>query len=205
MKKHGLDNADIFINCAIQEVAYRNRFGAYESLLGQKRSFSIYMPYVYDAVLKWKDEFFNDRLALKELIRKKMPELSQVGAQNYLLAPSETNRLVNKIKGIIIYLLRGAGTTTPEIYRHKHQIRQYYVDKLTRDNSWYRRVFKDLTDYDIRKLVKQNHNIAALHLKHCLLLDKLETGEYMNYKKKFSQVREIILNLQSVGDWNEQK
>lgn len=187
----GLDNTDIYMDYFVQEITYRNRLGAYESFLGQKRSFSIYMPYVYEEVLKWNESFFDKRLVLKELIRTKIKELSDIGAQNYLLAPAEKNNFLNKAKGIISYVLRGGGTTTDEIYSKKKNIRKYYMTKLE-NSKWYRSVFDELNDRDIELMIKDDNKIATFHLKHCIILDKLETGEYRDFKiEKYDTVEKI--------------
>lgn len=187
----GYDNVDIFLNYFIQELTYRNRLGAYESFLGEKRSFSIYMPYVYEEVLNWDEDFFYKRKALKELIKRKIPELSLIGSQNYLLAPGEKNNIFRRMKGIVIAFIRGAGTTTNEIYGKNKFIRKYYTQKML-SSSWYRKVFENLNDSDINELIRDDIKIATYHLKHCVLLKILQTGEYKKYKVCSYEVTEKI-------------
>lgn len=95
------------------------------------------------------------------------------------------------MKGIVIAFIRGAGTTTNEIYGKNKFIRKYYTQKML-SSSWYRKVFENLNDSDINELIRDDIKIATYHLKHCVLLKILQTGEYKKYKVCSYEVTEKI-------------
>lgn len=60
------------------------------------------------------------------------------------------------------------------------------------NSKWYRSVFDELNDRDIELMIKDDNKIATFHLKHCIILDKLETGEYRDFKiEKYDTVEKI--------------
>lgn len=49
--------------------------------------------------------------------------------------------------------------------------------------TWYRDIFAAFTDHDIEDMMKTTSRIATIRLQ-CVLLNKLQSGESKNYKKR---------------------
>ena len=75
----GLSYADITMDYRTSALGAVGRMGAYESALGTKKSYTIYTPFLIDEALKWDVSLVEDRLVLKELIKRKSPSLLMLG------------------------------------------------------------------------------------------------------------------------------
>lgn len=140
--KEGKTNLDIYEDYFVNVVGFGNRCGAFESLLGTKRSFSIYVPFLLKETLRWTPELLENRVVLNELIRQKVPEVSNVKSESFYVAPSEKapNRL-SKMRVMFEYLLRGNGTAIGEYYFKKAQIKHAFSLCVHNNCKWFFEIF----------------------------------------------------------------
>jgi len=61
----------------------RSPAGGFESVNRLYKTYNIYYPIVFENTLNWSEDFFFDRIILKELIKKKSTALYNIPSQNY--------------------------------------------------------------------------------------------------------------------------
>ena len=180
--REGKTNLDIYEDYFLNVVGFGNRYGAFESLFGTKRSFSIYVPFLLKETLSWTPELLENRAVLNELIRQKVPEAANVKSESFYVAPSE--KAPNKLRRIRVmfeYLLRGNGTAIGEYYFKKVQIKHAFSLCMHNDCTWFFEIF-DVKD-KIDELSKRNSYsrdcINLWELKN--FIDCIEKKEYLYF------------------------
>jgi len=141
-KNDGKTNIDIYEDFFLNVCGYANRYGAFESLLGTKRAFSIYIPFMLKETLRWAPGLLEDRLVLNELIRRKIPEVASVRSESFYVSPKERNP--SKIKKMITlaeYVLRGNGGAIDQYYMKNAKVWKLFTDDMTNDCIWFKNIF----------------------------------------------------------------
>lgn len=174
-KNRDLTNADIHGDYANYYLGCRNRFGAFESMGGRVRSFSIWNPFTLEETLSWPMEFFHDRRLLTELIKKKIPGISDIKEQSFRVAStSNRKRTFFKITSLVGFLARG-GALSEKKYKRKEYKKLFY-SVMNEDTNWFYKIVpikESITD-----IYKTQPWLTGLLLKQKKVLDVIEKGEY---------------------------
>jgi len=179
-KKDGKTNIDIYEDFFLNVCGYANRYGAFESLLGTKRAFSIYIPFMLKETLRWAPGLLEDRLVLNELIRRKIPEVASVRSESFYVSPQERNP--SKIKKMITlaeYVLRGNGAAIDQYYMKNAKVWKLFMDDMMNDCIWFKEIF-NFTSMPLYLKEEPPRTIVNLwELKS--LIDCIEKKDYMTF------------------------
>lgn len=178
----GKTNLEIYENFLLNILGFRNRFGAFESMFGTKRSFSIYIPFLLKETLKWSPELLFNRNALNALIVKKIPEVKDVRSELYEPAPGQKLNKWNKLINMVDFVVRGNGVAIDDYWIKKASIKKKLAARLDNGCQWFSQIFN--TDAKaLRSLLISSGEtelmIDAWELK--TLIDCLETKEYLHF------------------------
>lgn len=181
-KEIGQSNTEIYEDFMINVCSSRNRFGGFESMLGHKRSFSIYMPFLLKEVMTWDKRFLYNRKALNELILQKIPEVKDVKSELFSPAPGKKTTVVNKIAGMASFLIRGNGTAIDQYWIKKPRVKKHLKQRINNGCSWFFSIFHT-NAHDLEKLVigsKEPHFMINVW-EYKTLLDAIETKAYEHF------------------------
>lgn len=178
-------NLDIFEEYFYLFLGSRNKYGAFESLQGRQKSYSIYSPFLLDTVLKWKTEFLIGRKVLKHLILKKIPSLSNIMPQNIQVAISqESSQLlpIYKVISLVDLLIRGGGVGPFERWARRKDYLSFSTSILFRKNRLFEEYFD--TKYIVEQMSKRKINFRLYDqlIKIKMVMDILEEGIYEDFK-----------------------
>lgn len=176
------NNIDIFYKYFVSMLCSRDRFGAFESQFGTRRSMTLYMPFVFEETKNWNPELLLDRIVLKELIRQKTSEVSEIATDTFTAAPVVNPGVIQKLIAVLNRVIRGNGTAIDEHYFNNKHI-QHEIRKCM--NSKYTWFYKILDTRSInKKILTRSHlrmAVAIWEMKY--LIDYIESGQYKNEKK----------------------
>jgi hypothetical protein len=157
--------------------------GAFESLHGQVRAYSIYHPYIYEYSKNWPVSYLENRSIMEEFLLYKYPELARVPLQSYDMPINYRFRKVNillkvflKSKSLFNFILRGLSIDYNSWWHH-NEIQDLVKDSFKRKDSF----FNSLFNHTEVKSVMNNkrYTLQAEHLlKLKLMLDFIEKKNY---------------------------
>lgn len=178
----GQTNLEIYEDFFFNVMGFRNYYGAYESIFGTKRSFSIYVPFLTAQTLKWSPELLFDRKVLNALIVKKIPEVKNVAAELFEPAPGQKLSKWNKLVNMVDFVIRGNGAAVDDYWMKKRSVKKKLASRIDNGCQWFTRIFQ--TDAPaLKKLVvgsgESELMIDVWELK--TLIDYLETKEYEKF------------------------
>ena len=177
-KSLGRKNIDIFEEYLTFILGARNRFGGFESGLGTKRSFSIYVPRMLQETLTWPSELLEGRPVLKNLIKEYIPVAAEIKAQNYEGAINKKNNIISKIINMLIFILRGNGTAMEQKY-FKY-CKDEFKSTMLNDCKWFYNIV-DLKKYVDNISNYDNYRFILTLWKTKLVIDIIETQKYTKY------------------------
>ena len=143
----GFGYADVTMDYRTSALGAVGRMGAYESALGTKKSYTIYTPFLISEALKWDVSLIEDRLVLKELIKRKVPEFADVGEETTGNL-SGTQTKFAKYLDLIMFHLRGTGIYAAEWYARNPSIREALRQDLQNDCEWFKEAFPAVVDFE---------------------------------------------------------
>lgn len=172
-KKLGLDNFTIYEEYFSHIIGFRNRLGAFESMGGTKRSFSIYIPFLFEETLTWDKKFLLNRKLLKSTLEKYLPTIYSINSQSYY-AYEKNDRIpfYVKITNMIDYLMRGSGTTNFGNIFQRKKIFSSIKKMIYENDSWF---YDIISREEVNKILKyKNIEISYLILKRMSLIDRIK-------------------------------
>lgn len=153
------------------------RYGAFESFFGEKRSYSIYCPWISKYGIVWNKDYLYDRKLLTELICRYMPKISMIGGESYQLAPGYSGGKIRqkylKIIAVLDRLITGDGTHIVRKYWRNKHIKAVFTKKFQKRSTWFERVFNGI-EISPNEVFKTNCYEMMSILDTKLLLDYLE-------------------------------
>lgn len=177
-KEKGHSNFDIFSEY-FHLIGARNKFGGFESLSGTVRSFSIYIPYVFDETFDWKIEFFDERYLLKKLIRDYIPDVADIKEQKYEgKTVVGTVPFYKQLLNAFVYFVRGNGTDM--VLNKFKKVKKLFSKTMTNDTEWFYKIFP--VKENINEMLSFDNYDALMKIWKCKdIVDKLETHDYAQY------------------------
>lgn len=176
--ERGFTAPDIIMDYRTSVYGAIGRDGAYESLFGSKKSYTIYTPFLIKEGLRWDIPIVEERLVLKELIHRKIPEFSRVGEETYGGIESGASRISAAV-GKLMFLLRGSGIMADEWYARHSAIRRAYVEDMTSSGSWFYEMFPLTEDYEKVWSMSPSRMNCIWELKR--LIDCIELKRYRRF------------------------
>lgn len=175
------NNIEIFYKYFVNMLCSRDRFGAFESQFGTRRSVTLYMPFLHKETKRWSSELLLDRQVLRELIIRKIPEVKDVGTDSYTTAPDKQNSFTSRFSAIFNRVVRGNGTAIDEHYFNSKEVQREISKCMSNNNEWFYKILDIKNNYS--EIMNRNHMRIAIciwELKY--LIDYIETGKYMEDK-----------------------
>lgn len=176
--ERGFTGPDIIMDYRNSVYGAIGRDGAYESLFGTKKSYTIYTPFLIKEGLRWDIPIVEDRLVLKELIKRKIPEFANVGEETYGGIGSGNSRFSSAVEKLM-FLLRGSGIMADEWYARHKAIRSAFVEDMTSKGTWFYRLFPLTEEYEKVWAMSPSRMNCIWELKR--LIDCIEFGRYREF------------------------
>jgi stress-induced morphogen len=178
-------NVNILYKYLINHLGAHSKYGAYESLLGWKKSYTYY-PHLLNEMLNWNNDLLRNRCVLKSLLTKKFPELAKIKAQDLDVAPfyQDQNKRFNVLRkafSLLEYILRGQGVIRASKWAKEKEYAEYTLKILSNETKIFRSIF------DIEKVKKMRVQSPGIYdnlIKLKLMIDLIETKGY----KKFNLI-----------------
>lgn len=159
---NGLSKTEMLMNYAIFGLGRNNAKGAFESFLGQMKSYSIYTPFFLDTVATFSESELLNRKLFQEFFVERLPELSQMQGQEYRPTLShKRNALLEfsrKVSAMGNFVIRGSGvmnyenwTKSSEFMQLKNEMNEKSADILSQLGISF-----DTGNKNVHPAIKQN-------------------------------------------------
>lgn len=182
-KANGYTNVDIYEDFFINVSGCHNRFGAHETLLGQKHAFSIYIPFMLKETLRWDPLLLENRVVLNTLIREKIPGCADIREESFKPSINKNPTFFERIFSIAGFLLRGNGAAIDQHFMPRRDFMAKYLRYINEESgTWFKRVFD--IDHPITKgAAKKEMPRTNIRIwQTAMLLHCLETKQYMEWE-----------------------
>ena len=178
-------NVSILYKYVINHTGVHTKSGAYESLLGWKKSYTYY-PHLLDEMMTWNKDLLRGRQVLKSLLIEKFPELAKIKSQDYNIALFYENResrfnALRKAFALLEYILRGQGVIRATKWTKDKRYIKYTLEILSKKTKIFRSIF------DVEKVKEMRVQSPGMYgdlIKLKLMIDLIETRGY----KKFDMI-----------------
>ncbi|MBB1470269.1 hypothetical protein H5232_17725 [Pseudoalteromonas sp. SG41-5] len=111
----GFNTTEVLMNYAVDILGQRNKMGAFESLLGEVESFTMYGPNMLKCVESWGVKDIFNRTFFEDFIRERHPELAAIKSQDHKSSlNTRKESSISKIKNILEFTFRGRGVMNYE-------------------------------------------------------------------------------------------
>lgn len=174
-------NIDILQKYLFFHIAYRNKYGAFGSLHGRQKSYSVFLdPYLLEEALTWKPEFLINRRLQNYFFVKRFPELAKIKAQDAREAIYYRNRSnsLRRVVAFVMYFIRGVGVMRYVDWAWSKRYKDYSSRIILREGK----IFNSIFDTEkVMKLAKEDMRIYENLVKLKQILDLIETKGYKNF------------------------
>lgn len=171
-------NVEIFGSYWLRLLCTRDRNGAFESMLGTKRSFATYNPFVFKQIVRWDAALLPGRPVLPALINKKMSYIADIGTDSYTAAPNKSSRILNRINSILNRVIRGNGTAIDENNFDRDTL-DLIEECLNNDCKWFYKI-ADTRRFNSEILSKKQLRFVTGIWEMKYLIDFIERKEYLS-------------------------
>jgi len=168
-KMEGYSDTEKLMNYAIGVLGQKNKSGAFESIVNQKKTYTPYTPFLLDLVETWSDDDIYDRKLFEGFIRDRLPELANIKQQNHKTAIDiKKPNVFQKISSLALYVLKGQGVMNYNNWAKQKDFTNYITLELTKYNF-----ISNYIDIEVlQKLVKKN-KINSDVLSNCLKMNRM--------------------------------
>lgn len=174
----GYRPADVTLDYRTNALGPNGRNGAYESRFNTVQAYTIYTPFLMQEALKWDINLIEDRRILKELIRRYIPQFSDIGEEAYgstRAKQSKTSLLFQKI----VFSLRGSGIMADEWYANNPLVKKEFMIDMNNESTWFRSMFPASENVELIWRMSPARKNSIWDVKR--LIDCIEQGTYMNF------------------------
>ena len=175
----GLRPADVTMTYRVVSFCASGRNGAYESGLGTEKSYTVYTPFLVREGLRWDPKLVEDRLVLKELIRAKAPEFSEVGEETYGTVGSSS--ALGAALGKLGFVIRGSGIMAEEWHAKNSAIREAFAEDMTNASGWFYELFPAAKDWEAVWRMSPPRKNSVWLVKR--LVDAIESRRYWDFAR----------------------
>ena len=174
----GFGYADVTMDYRTSALGAVGRMGAYESALGTKKSYTIYTPFLINEALKWDVSLIEDRLVLKELIKRKVPEFADVGEETTGNLNGTQSKLAKSLD-LLMFHLRGTGIYAAEWYANNPSIERALREDLQNNCGWFKTAFPASSDFEAIWGLSPSRMNSIWLLKR--IVDCIESKGYLSF------------------------
>ncbi|WP_415883466.1 hypothetical protein [Neptuniibacter sp. QD34_54] len=175
----GKNNLSVIMNYHLYRHSIR---GVFESMLGQVRSYSIYMPYIYNFSKTWPKEYLSGRVVMEEFLYHRYKELSKVPLQSY--KPAISDRISGKtfflkrLKHVLSLGLRRLAIDY-NVWWKRSELRRSSEDVMSKDSFFYKCFVKN----DVLNLLNASRytQLGENLYKYKVMVDAVEDGSYRKF------------------------
>ena len=124
---HNLSDIEKLMNYAIFILGRNNEKGAFESMLDQKQSYSIYNPYFLDVIPYLSESDLLDRALFRKFVSYRIPEISGIQGQDFrpaINASSSVGRLIHRVGAMGNFVIRGYGVMNYKNWVHSRSFKR---------------------------------------------------------------------------------
>jgi hypothetical protein len=184
----GKNNLSVIMNYHLYRHSIR---GVFESMLGQVKAYSIYMPYIYIFSKTWPREYLSGRVIMEDFLYEKHIELSKIPLQSF--KPTIYNRvkgftpLFQKISQVLGLGLRRLAIDYDTWWDNK-ELRKS-VDETMNNDSYFYSIFNKCDVLQILSGDKYTQLGENLY-KYKLMVDAVSDGSY----KEFVNTKRFEIN-----------
>lgn len=156
----GFSNIEKIMNFNVSGIGHKNKSGSFESLLGQKKSYTIYSPFLSDFIQTWNDEDLIERRLFHDFILEKHLVLSKIKGQDYKVSLSRQDKanVVSKLTAMAEFYFRGKGVMNYENWLRNFTF-QRFINAEIFDHDTYIHRFVD------RNIIKDLYKEGEVHYK----------------------------------------
>jgi hypothetical protein len=164
--------------------------GAFESLHGQAKSYSIYHPYIYEFSKSWPAKFLSGRYIMEKYLFEKYPELAKIPLQDYRLPIyyrfKKLNLIVKfllKVKYLLLFFSKKLAINYTTWWNRK-DLQQYIKNTF---NNKYKFFYKIFNEKDVKRIISNREytQLADDLFKLKLFIDLIESKKYKELKDNF--------------------
>lgn len=170
--------ADITMDYRTSALGAIGRNGAYESCLSKYQSYTIYTPFLVKEGLKWDIPLVENRRILKELLKQKIPQFSDVGEEAFGGIDSGISS-IRTFYEKINYLMRGTGIMADEWYASDKSIKNAFYEDMGNSCLWLKEMYPAISDIDSVWMLSPSRRNAVWDLKR--LVDCIELKRYLYF------------------------
>ena len=170
--------ADITMDYRTSALGAIGRNGAYESCLGRYQSYTIYTPFLVKEGLKWDIPLVENRRILKELLKQKIPQFSDVGEETFGGIDSSVSS-IRVFSEKANYLMRGTGIMADEWYASDESIKRAFYEDMSNSCLWLKEMYPAISDVHRVWMLSPSRRNAVWDMKR--LVDCIESKRYLNF------------------------
>lgn len=175
-----LNDTEKLMNYALSVLGQRNKKGSFESLLGEYKDYTPYLPFFIGVVQNWTEDEIYDRALFENFVKERLPDLATIKAQNHkTVLAKEKPSTFQKIKSLLLFVFRGTGVMNyPKWARElefKTFVKEYFKEKTYVDDY-----------FDIKKVKKMTYRkeldptVLTSIVKLNEIIKKISKGEFYN-------------------------
>lgn len=179
----GFSNIEKIMNFNVSGIGHKNKLGSFESLLGQKKSYTIYSPFLSDFIQTWNDEDLIGRQLFHDFILEKHLEISKIKGQDYKVALSrqENANVLSKLTAMTEFYLRGKGVMNYENWLRDVTFQRFINTEIFNQDTY-------IHSFVDRKIIKDLYNEGEVHNKVFENILKLNKVLEIIDKKLYKQI-----------------
>jgi len=164
--------------------------GAFESLHGQVKAYSIYSPYIYNFSKRWPSNYLKGRDIMEDFLIYKYHTLAKIGLQNNDIPLADKYnkiglfaKIILKMKYVFIYKLRKLTINYHDWWNNK-ELRVYIKNRMNNKYNFFYEIFNK---EDVEELIysKKHSHLTEMLFKAKIMVDLIESKEYMNLVDEF--------------------
>ncbi|RLQ15598.1 asparagine synthase-related protein [Vibrio sp. SBT000027] len=168
-KFKGASETEKLMNYAIGILGQKNKSGAFESIINQKKNYTPYTPFLLNVVETWNEDDIYDRKLFEGFIRDRLPELANIKQQNHKTAVDIYKpNVLQKISSLAFYVLKGQGVMNYNNWAKKKDFTDYVALELEKYNH-----ISDYIDIEIIQSLVKSNKINSDVLANCMKMNRI--------------------------------
>ena len=157
------------MNYAIGILGQKNKSGAFESIINQKKNYTPYTPFLLNIVETWNEDDIYDREIFEGFIRDRLPELANIKQQSHKTAVDINKpNILQKISSLALYVLKGQGVMNYNNWAKKKDFTDYVALELEKYNY-----ISDFIDIEIIQSLAKSNKINSDVIANCMKMNRV--------------------------------
>ena len=120
----------------------KNKMGAFESILGEKETYSIYNHLVFNEALTWTEEELVNRKLLKDFVKERLPHLAEIKLQNWQPALGRNFGFnLESAASLFSFIIRGWGVMRYPQWSYTRKFKRFAKKEFRKKSPWFDHLF----------------------------------------------------------------